>query len=230
MRSKLGALFMLAGVLCVAAAFLLLAANQRESQTAADTSNAALEQVVQTIASTSTTSGPSEGGTGASSATTASGLPAVSTVSSSSTADPLTPTALPDPYETEMTVVDIDGYGYIGYLSLPTLGLDLPVMADCDEYRLKLAPCRYFGSIKTNNLVIAAHNYTRHFGRLSRLGIGDEVLFTDMDGTTTCYQVAEIEILQPTAIESMTAGEYALTLFTCTYGGQSRITVRCDKV
>ena len=32
-----------------------------------------------------------------------------------------------------------------------------------------------------------------------------------------------------TAVEEMTAGEYDLTLFTCTYGGQSRVTVRCDR-
>lgn len=28
----------------------------------------------------------------------------------------------------------------------------------------------------------------------------------------------------------MTSGDYPLTLFTCTYGGKSRITVRCDAV
>ena len=39
-----------------------------------------------------------------------------------------------------------------------------------------------------------------------------------------------LEILQPTAVEEMTAGEFDLTLFTCTYGGKSRVTVRYDRV
>lgn len=135
-----------------------------------------------------------------------------------------------DPYSTEMTEVLIDGYYYIGYLSLPTLGLELPVMSDWSYPQLRIAPCRYYGSTKTDNLVIAAHNYTRHFGNLQGLAVGDAVYFTDMDGVITTYQVAEVGILQPTDVEEMVGSDYALTLFTCTYGGKTRITVRCDRV
>ena len=49
-----------------------------------------------------------------------------------------------------------------------------------------------------------------------------------MDGMIWEYEVAAVDILQPTDIEDMTAGDYDLTLFTCTYGGQSRVTVRCE--
>lgn len=128
-----------------------------------------------------------------------------------------------------MTVVEMDGYGYIGYLSIPGQGLELPVMAEWDYPRLKISPCRYTGSVKTDNLVIAAHNYARHFGILTGLAQGDEVLFTDMDGKTYRYEVAEVVTLQPADIEEMISGEYPLTLFTCTYGGKSRVTVRCDR-
>lgn len=133
----------------------------------------------------------------------------------------------PDPYNDEMTVVEIDGYGYIGYLHIPDLDLNLPVMSEWDYKRLKIAPCRYFGSTKTNNLVIAAHNYSRHFGKIKNLKPGDKVTFTDMDGTVKEYQVEVTDILSPAAVAEMTSEEYDLTLFTCTYGGQSRVTVRC---
>lgn len=136
----------------------------------------------------------------------------------------------PDPYDPEMTVVEIDGYGYIGYLSIPALELELPVMSEWDYARLKIAPCRYSGSVKTGDLVLAAHNYVQHFGNLSSLQIGDAVLFTDMDGTVWRYEVKELDTLSPTAVEEMTAGEYDLTLFTCTYSGQSRTAVRCVQV
>ena len=36
----------------------------------------------------------------------------------------------PDPYDHAMTEVVIDGYAYIGYLSIPSLGLELPVMSE----------------------------------------------------------------------------------------------------
>lgn len=132
-----------------------------------------------------------------------------------------------DPYDTEMTEVEIDGYFYIGYLSVPSLGLELPVMSDWSYPQLKRSPCRYSGSTGTDDLVIAAHNYARHFGKIKTLSIGDTVCFTDMDGVLSVYEVAEIDILSPVDVEEMTAGEYPLTLFTCTYGGQSRVTVRC---
>jgi sortase A len=126
-----------------------------------------------------------------------------------------------------MTAKNIDGYDYIGVLSFPTLNLDLPVMAQWDYTRLKIAPCRYSGSTQTHNLVIAAHNYIRHFGSLKSLKPGDKVYLTDMNDTVYTYVVSEKEVLSPTAIEEMTAGNYDLSLFTCTYGGKSRITVRC---
>lgn len=128
-----------------------------------------------------------------------------------------------------MTEVEIDGSLYIGYLSVPALGLELPVMADWDYERLRSAPCRYTGSVKTDDLVIAAHNYSRHFGGLSRLSKGEEVFFTDLDGMRYRYQTVKVEILEPTAVEEMSSGEYDLTLFTCTYGGASRVTVRCER-
>ena len=61
----------------------------------------------------------------------------------------------------EMPVVEIDGCDYIGVLSFPSLSLELPVMAEWDYARLKIAPCRYAGSYFTGDLVIAAHNYAK---------------------------------------------------------------------
>ena len=36
--------------------------------------------------------------------------------------------APPDPFDPTMTEAEIDGYMYIGYLSIPALGLELPVI------------------------------------------------------------------------------------------------------
>ena len=51
-----------------------------------------------------------------------------------------------------------------------------------------------------------------------------------MDGNLFSYQVAELEELPGNAVEDMESGIWDLTLFTCTYGGRSRITVRCDEI
>lgn len=126
-------------------------------------------------------------------------------------------------------VVEVDGNGYIGYLSIPSLGLELPVMSEWNYPNLRIAPCRYSGSLFNYNLVICGHNYDRHFGRLKTLNTGDQVTFTGADGKTRHYEVTFVETLEPTAIEYMTDSRYELTLFTCTYGGASRVTVRCRR-
>lgn len=137
---------------------------------------------------------------------------------------------IPDPYDSAMTEVEIDGYGYIGYLSIPSLGIELPVMSQWDYDRLKIAPCRYSGSTKTDDLVIAGHNYRRHFGGLTKISEGDRVYFVDMDGNQFCYDVGEMEVLAPTAVEEMKSSGWDLTLFTCTYGGRTRLAIRCEEV
>lgn len=152
---------------------------------------------------------------------------AVKTPVSTSAAEEEIPDYVLNP-EMDMPVVEIDGYDYIGTLELPTLGLKLPVMSDWDYPRLKLAPCRYAGSAYQGNLVIAAHNYTNHFGPIKNLKIGNQITFTDSDGNAFSYSVAEIETLDPYDVDDMLSGSWDLTLFTCTVGGQSRVTVRCD--
>ena len=141
-----------------------------------------------------------------------------------------TPVEYLDPAAFKMTEVVINGYPYIGYLSIPKLELELPIMADWTYNRLRIAPCRYTGSVRGEDLVLMAHNYSTHFGGLSKLEEGDSVLFTDMDGIVTAYQVMEQDVVDPYAVEEVTSGDYDLTLFTCTYGGQSRVTVYCDRI
>ena len=126
--------------------------------------------------------------------------------------------------------IEIDGYRYIGVLTIPALHLELPILSGWNYEYLKIAPCRYYGSAQTDDLVIAAHNYRSHFGRLSQLNAGDAVFFKDANGVVHRYAVVSKEIIQPTDVETMLNKENDLTLFTCTYRGSSRMTVRCERV
>ena len=135
-----------------------------------------------------------------------------------------------DPFDEEMKVVEIDGYGYIGYLSVPELNLNLPVMSEWDYTRLKVAPCRYYGSTKTDNLVICAHNFRSHFGYIGKLNVASLITFTDMEGEELAYTVTSVEILNPYDTELVKDTGDDLILYTCTYGGRTRVVVRCEKV
>ena len=129
-----------------------------------------------------------------------------------------------------MTETVIDGHAYIGYLEIPDLGLTLPVMSDWSYAKLQISPCRFSGSVRGEDLVIMAHNYTSHFGFLKTLTEGSQIIFYDMNGVIWEYEVVALDVLPGDAVEEMIAGEYDLTLFTCATNRSHRITIRCDKV
>ena len=129
----------------------------------------------------------------------------------------------------QMREVEIDGYNYVGYLSIPSINLELPVMSQWDYQRLQIAPCRYSGTVTEKNMVVIAHNYYSHFGTLDQLETDDEVRFTDVNGDITAYKVTYIDVVPPTSEKEVVAGDSALALVTCTYGGKTRFVVYCDE-
>ena len=132
--------------------------------------------------------------------------------------------------QTNKPAVEVDEYECIGILSIPVLDLELPVLNDWSYAKLKKAPCLYYGSCYEKDFVIAAHNYKAHFGRLSELQAEDLVVFTDVNGVEHYYKVVLLETLPKEATEEMITSGFDLSLYTCTFGGGSRVTVRCESV
>ena len=160
--------------------------------------------------------------------------PVTTTAATVSTAEP----DLFAPYETtttaapELPTIELDGRLYCGYLSLPSLGVELPVASELSYPALKTSPCRYSGTANGGDLVIAAHNYNSHFGRIKELTDGDELIFTDCGGSSTRYFVISTESIDGADIESMLGGsvtDWQLTLFTCDLSGRTRVTIRAAR-
>ncbi len=130
----------------------------------------------------------------------------------------------------DMPSVNILDNDYIGIIEIPSLNLKLPVMKDASYEKLDTSPGRYYGSVYTDDLVICAHDYARHFGYIESLKQDDIVIFRDMNNTEYVYKVEVIEVLNPTDVKEMIESEFDLTLYTCTYDGLRRVTVRCNRV
>jgi len=121
----------------------------------------------------------------------------------------------------------VGGNELIGIITIPDIDLELPVLSTWSYPLLKIAPCRYSGENIDDPLVLAGHNYVKHFGKLNKLLPDDEVFFTDVEGKLTTYRVVKTEILQKTQVEDMLSENWDLSLFTCDYSGRVRLTVRC---
>lgn len=208
MRSKAGVLCIVAGVLLMLSALGFYFFNQKEDAQAQTAVRQVIPQLVERIQeSTEVESGFNQ--------------EAFSQLQ--------IPTELLTEEDKAMTEVEIDGYLYIGYVSIPALELDLPIMSSWSYPQLSISPCRYTGSVRGEDMVLMGHNYVSHFGKLSNLQLGDVVRFTDMDGAVIEYAVVGKDLLPAAAVEEMTSGDFDLTLFTCNYSGKSRVTIYCDR-
>ena len=202
MRKGFGILLMLIGAAMLVCAGWMLKNNDQEERAAGDSAERVLLAVQEQVEAEILNPTPSPTGGGN-----------------------VLPTAIP-----EMPTIEIDGNQYIGYLEMPTIEIKLPVMSDWSYDQLKIAPCRYWGSVYDDTMVILGHNYRRHFHKIKQLEIGDPVQFIDADGNIYAYKVATLEVLNPNEVEKMVTSDYDLTLFTCTYGGTAREAVRLQRV
>ena len=211
-RNKTGTVCMILGALLLLGAAALIYQNQREEAAAGQEAAAVLEQLQAEL--------NAEGaGLILPESTAADGALSVTPSPEQTEASDSEP--LP-----EMPTLTIGGQKYIGYLELPTLGLTLPIMSSWSYSKLRIAPCRYWGSVYDNSMVILGHNYLDHFGRLKSLELGDPIQFVDADGNIYRYEVVQQETLEKTDVDAMLDSPYDLTLFTCAHGGERRITVR----
>lgn len=204
MSKRVGNLLLLLGALCIAAAVVLTVYNHRENQQAAAAAETVMPELAREIKQQEKE------------------WQNASQDFHGSTAELIV--LNPD------QGVTVDGVVYLGYLEIPALNIQLPVQMEFSMEALKQSPCRYAGSFGEKNLVIAAHNYQSHFGEISKLSPGDMVILTDGMGIRHSYQVEELEMLSAAETDRMTDSGWALTLFTCTYGGGSRMTVRCSEI
>lgn len=149
-------------------------------------------------------------------------IPELQTTYDTLNSDPLIDNSL-------MESVKIENNDYIGIIHIPSLNIKLPVMSEWNYDNLKLSPCRYKGDIKDNSMIIAAHNYSSHFGNIKDLTQGNEIYFIDINGIVYSYIVSETQTLDSSDTDEMESGDWDLTLFTCNFDGGNRVTVRCKK-
>jgi len=216
-RIRSGTLLIIVGLAAIAAAAAIWFYNDQEERRVAEFSGEATRQVLDIIKEKS----PPPGAAGASP-----GISAPTAPPAAETPDASAPDAGAAPADGTSYVV-VGKIAYMGIIKIPKLSIELPVNYSWSYPALKNSPCRYSGSVETNDLVIAAHSYKTHFRYINTLEPGDEVIFTDASGTEYRYTVVTTDVVHPSDTRSVVTSPYDLSLFTCTYDSRSRTVVRC---
>lgn len=137
------------------------------------------------------------------------------------------------------TYTDDSGYTYTyeSILSIPSLGVEYPVLSETSDELLKISINKFWGGSPNSvgNYCIVGHNYKsgKMFGKLSSINNGDIVKLTDLSGKTLNYKVYNKYVVYPENVEctsQKTNGLKELTLITCTNGGKQRLIVKCREV
>ena len=124
-------------------------------------------------------------------------------------------------------------YSVIGFITIPKLGVQLPVLSESSSTLLNISCCRLSGLVidKPNRLVIAGHNLKSHFGGLDTLIPGDEIAFTTIGGATYYYSAYEISSLHKTeGADVLAADGWDITLLTCKTDRTMRTMVRFAEI
>ncbi|XCP84622.1 class C sortase [Roseburia hominis] len=134
-------------------------------------------------------------------------------------------------------ILDISGTGIMGYVTIPILGVELPIYHGTDEGVLQVAVGHLAGSSfpvggTGTHAVISAHRglpSAKLFSDLDEMMEGDTFSITVLNQTVT-YEVDQIRIVLPEEVKELEidAGKDYCTLMTCTpYGINShRLLVR----
>ena len=139
------------------------------------------------------------------------------------------------------SILDLTGTGVIGYIQIPTIGVNLPVYHGVEESVLQVAIGHIEGSSlpvggPSTHAAVSGHRglpSAKLFTDLDKLVEGDVFTMTVLDQTAT-YEVDQIHIVLPSDMSDLNIQKDKdyMTLITCTpYGiNTHRILVRAHRI
>ena len=146
-----------------------------------------------------------------------------------------------DRFSTYSTTLDVTGTGIMGYITIPRIGVELPIYHGTSDAVLQVAAGHLEGTSlpvggASTHAVISAHRglpSAKLFTNLDQLEMGDTFTITVLDRVLT-YEVDKISIVLPTETDELkiAEGKDYVTLMTCTpYGiNTHRLLVRGRRV
>ena len=146
-----------------------------------------------------------------------------------------------DRFSTYSTTLDVTGTGIMGYITIPRIGVELPIYHGTSDAVLQVAAGHLEGTSlpvggASTHAVISAHRglpSAKLFTNLDQLEVGDTFTITVLDRVLT-YEVDKISIVLPTETDELkiAEGKDYVTLMTCTpYGiNTHRLLVRGRRV
>lgn len=216
------------------AALVTLAAcggPSRDAATESATESAATTapETTNTISTSTTVTPPSASTSTPTTTSTSTSTTTTTTTTSTLPAQQTKPIAPPSDPRANEPVIEM------GTLSIPKIGVKMTMYEGIRLTTLDYGPGHWPGTAlpgQIGNVVVGGHRTSKHrvFRNVDQLVAGDEIIFTDANGTHV-YLVSRVEVVNPTDIWIIDPTETAtVTLFACHPPGSTaqRIVVFAD--
>lgn len=130
--------------------------------------------------------------------------------------------------DSAMPVLEMGKEDYIALVEVPGFGVTLPVCSSWDVGKLSGSPCRFWGSVYDNSLVIGGSDQKGQFDFCDRINPGAVITVTALNGEEFKYQVARVDRAKHAKAEWLMEETYDLTLFVRAAYSLEYIAVRCS--
>ena len=128
----------------------------------------------------------------------------------------------------QMPVLQVEGNDFIALVDIPGFGITLPVGSSWDTGKLSSYPCRFWGSLYDNSMIIGGSGQSGQFDFFDRLSPGASIVVTDMMGCEYSYSVTRIDRTHSATYERLCEGAFPLVLFAGNRYATEYLIVRCE--
>ena len=128
----------------------------------------------------------------------------------------------------QMPVLQVEENDFVALIDVPGFGTVLPVGSSWDTHKLSSYPCRFWGSIYDNSMIIGGCSLPGQFDFFEKLDPGSTIIVTDMMGIEYTYTVVRIDHATSATYERLCEGSFPLVLFAGNRYSTQYLIIRCE--
>lgn len=113
----------------------------------------------------------------------------------------------------QMPVMEIDHQNFIGLIEASGYSNQLPIYSSWSPNKISSYPCRFSGSVYSNNLIIGGSSNTGQFDFMKTISLNDTIYVTDFYGYKYGYSVTDIQTTTDVSAKNLNSFDADLLLF-----------------
>lgn len=113
----------------------------------------------------------------------------------------------------QMPVMEIDRQNFVGLIEASGYSKELPIYSSWSENKISSYPCRFSGSVYSNDLIICGSSNAGQFDFMKTISLNYFIYITDFYGYKYKYSVSDIQTTKDVSAQNLNSFNADLLLF-----------------